>query len=129
MYRPGHLSRRPPKLLRGSCTKHELLAEAWRCVPGQSQRLHVESYVEGIIFVDLLDTGPLANVLDVLVEVSLDAQRWADQQHRLYEKPGYHQIAVANVGAYLRVSYTMAAAALFGIDFLGKSFSVGGPDR
>lgn len=130
MYRPGHLSRRPPKLLRGTCTAHVLLSEAWRCVPGQSQRINVEPYAEGLLFVDVLDLGPLPNSLAVVVEVGRDTQRWADRlRWPLFDQAGYFQIPVTNVGAFLRVSYTMQAAALFGIEFLGKSFSVEGPGR
>lgn len=131
MYRPGKLHRHGPKLLNGACTTHALLDLAWRQItPGVTSKVHVEQYFEGRVEVDVPAVDDTGSYLALTVEVSSDTQRWADHIHwPIITAPGYYNIPVHNLGAYLRVSYQLQGSLQFGLRFIGKSFQVGGTPR
>jgi hypothetical protein len=127
MYRPGKLRPQGPKLMLGRCVQHELLSLAWhRTSSGQSSKVHVEAYHHGIVFVDVPAIEAQGGWLAITVEVSPDTQRWADRlRWPAFDQPGFYAIPVDNVGAYLRISYRLVGAMQFGLQWLGKSLSLG----
>lgn len=127
MYRPGKLRRPGPKLLGGSCTPHVLLPLAEQRGSGQSNKIHVESYAEGHLYVDVPQLRGDGSWVRLSVEVSQDTQRWADLcQPPLVTQAGYWVIPLQNLGAYLRVSYQVQGTVQFSVEFVGKSFEVRG---
>lgn len=130
MYRPGKHLQPGPKLLSGACRAHVLLPLACRQMGRMvSSPVHVERYVEGWVLIDLPALEGSGAWLEVTVEGSRDTQRWADIEARRYYLPGYYRLAVSNLGAYLRVTCAGQGSLQCGIEFVGKSFEVGGLPR
>lgn len=101
------------------------MAEQRGC--GQSNKIHVESYYEGHLYVDVPVIPGDGAWVQLAVEVSQDTQRWADLcQPPLIAAPGYWVIPLQNLGAYLRVAYRVQSAVAFSVEFVGKSFEVRG---
>jgi hypothetical protein len=126
VYRPGKLTRQGPKLLKGACTTHVLVPLASRHLGRVlSNQVHVERYVEGWVLIDLPWLDPSGSWLRVLVEGSVDTQRWADVMEARYYLPGYYRLPVSNLGAYVRVACEIGGVVQCGVEFLGKSFQVG----
>jgi hypothetical protein len=130
MYRPSKPLRHPPKLAHGACTKHVLLDMAWRrdeAKPCHSQKVNVEAYQSGYVYIDIPEVRTESSVLWVMLEGSPDTARWADLTRWMpYCAPGLYSIALPHVGPFLRLAYRVQGSVQFGAEWVGKRFEVGG---
>lgn len=116
------------RLLEGACVRQELLHLDWRTHSGQTSYRNVKTFAEGIVFIEVTDIDGAGGCVWPTIEVSHDAQRWADRvTWRGLDVPGYYSIPVNNLSAYVRVSYRLVGRVEFSIEWVGKRFAIGRP--